>query len=63
MRYVDEILRPNERALGEGSLHWILFAPGAICLILAVLAPIYLDRPAGLALAFLFGLFGVLLNP
>src|SRR4029450_7890182 len=61
MSYVDEILRPNERVLGEGNLHWILYMPGMVCLILAVLAPIYLERQSGLAAALILGLFGVLL--
>lgn len=37
MSYVDKILRPDERVLATGRMHWIVFAQGAALILLALI--------------------------
>jgi uncharacterized membrane protein YdbT with pleckstrin-like domain len=37
MAYLDKILQPDETIVARGKKHWIIYAPGAAVLILAIL--------------------------
>ncbi len=37
MSYLDKILQPDETALITGKKHWIIYAPGAVCIGIAIL--------------------------
>jgi uncharacterized membrane protein YdbT with pleckstrin-like domain len=38
MRYIDEILQPGETVLFSGTVHWIIYVPAALLLLLALAA-------------------------
>jgi uncharacterized membrane protein YdbT with pleckstrin-like domain len=38
MSYVQGVLRPDERVLGFGRIHWVVYLPGLALLVLAALA-------------------------
>jgi uncharacterized membrane protein YdbT with pleckstrin-like domain len=38
MRYIDEILQPGEKLAYSGRLHWIVYLPALIVLLLALVA-------------------------
>ena|SRR5581483_6470222 len=38
MRYIDEILQPGETLAYSGRLHWIVYVPAIVLLLLAVIA-------------------------
>jgi len=44
MRYIDEILQPGETVAYAGRLHWIIYLPAAIALLLALAALTRVDR-------------------
>lgn len=44
MRYIDEILQPGESVAYSGRLHWIIYLPAAIALLLALAALTRADR-------------------
>src|SRR5437868_3613725 len=66
MSYLDKILQPDEKILTTGRKHWIIYAPAAACLVLAVLIAIagsgtpHLGLIAWIA-ALLLGAFGLVL--
>ena len=38
MRYIEEILQPGEKVLYAGTLHWVVYVPAVLVLILALVA-------------------------
>lgn len=41
MSYVEKVLQPNETVKHTGGIHWIVYVPGAIFVILAVAAYLF----------------------
>jgi len=41
MRYVERTLLPHERIVHSGTLHWIMFIPGLMCVLCALAAGIF----------------------
>lgn len=61
MRYIDEILQPGETLAFSGRLHWIVYLPAAILLLLALAALTRVDSAREwlwLSLAALLGVAG-----
>jgi uncharacterized membrane protein YdbT with pleckstrin-like domain len=66
MHYVNKILQPNETVIATAAMHWIIYLPGALLLVLAilvaVLGPALLNlTPIFLGLGGLLALFGLIL--
>ncbi|HEY4199039.1 MAG TPA: PH domain-containing protein [Devosiaceae bacterium] len=65
MSYVKKVLQPNETVVAEGRKHWIIYVPGLLLIILALLVffvgPAVYDLPLVYQIvAGLFGLFGLI---
>jgi uncharacterized membrane protein YdbT with pleckstrin-like domain len=65
-RYVDEILQPGEKLLYSTTVHWIIYVPGALSLIVAIAALVVargvdngLAKIALLAVAVFAALYGL----
>jgi uncharacterized membrane protein YdbT with pleckstrin-like domain len=41
MSYVQTVIRPDEKILATGHMHWIVYARGALVLVLALLCLVY----------------------
>ena len=66
MSYLDKILQPNETVVTTGKKHWIIYAPGAILIIVAILVAIVGGGLPHLAffaqiIAAIAGLFGLVM--
>lgn len=48
MRYIEEVLQPGEVVLFDGTVHWLIYVPGAILLVigLALVPAGWLGQPS-----------------
>jgi uncharacterized membrane protein YdbT with pleckstrin-like domain len=51
MSYLDKILQPGEQVVARGRKHWIIYAPGAAVLVLAIVVEVLMGVFPGISMA------------